>query len=71
MDPSTAKSQSGWIISYANCPVIWCSKLQTQVALSTTEAEYIALSWALHDVIPVMSLLSEMRHHFGTARYVM
>ena len=62
-DPSTAKSRSGWFISYANCPVIWCSKLQTQVALSTTEAEYIALSQALRDVIPVMSLLGEMREH--------
>ncbi|KAL7474003.1 hypothetical protein ACHAW6_000506, partial [Cyclotella cf. meneghiniana] len=60
-DPSTAKSRSGWFILYANCPVIWCSKLQSQVALSTTEAEYIALSQALCDVIPVMSLLSEMR----------
>ncbi|KAL7475408.1 hypothetical protein ACHAW6_001324 [Cyclotella cf. meneghiniana] len=60
-DPSTAKSRSGWFILYANCPVIWCSKLQSQVAMSTTEAEYIALSQALRDVIPVMSLLSEMR----------
>ncbi|KAL7484860.1 hypothetical protein ACHAW6_010466, partial [Cyclotella cf. meneghiniana] len=33
-DPSTAKSRSGWFILYANCPVIWCSKLQSPVALS-------------------------------------
>ena len=37
------------------------SKLQSQVALSTTEAEYIAMSQALRDVIPVMNLLQEMR----------
>ena len=61
LDPSTAKSRSGWFILYANCPVIWCSKLQSQVALSTTEAEYIALSQALRDVIPIMALLHEMR----------
>jgi hypothetical protein len=30
-------------------------------ALSTTEAEYIAMSQALRDVIPVMNLLQEMR----------
>jgi hypothetical protein len=41
-DPSTAKSQSGWIVFYTGCPVIWANKLQRQVALSTTEAEYIA-----------------------------
>jgi hypothetical protein len=28
-DPSTAKSQSGWIIFYAGCPVSWASKLQS------------------------------------------
>jgi hypothetical protein len=31
------------------------------LALSTTEAEYIALSTSLRDVIPIMELLSEMR----------
>ena len=60
-DPSTAKSRSGWIIFYAGCPIIWASKLQSQVALSTTEAEYIAMSMALCDIIPIMELLREMR----------
>ena len=60
-DPSTAKSRSGWAIFYAKCPIIWASKLQSQVALSTTEAKYIAMSMALRDVIPVMELLEEMR----------
>jgi hypothetical protein len=61
VDHSTAKSQSGWIIFYAGCPISWASKLQSQVALSTTEAKYIAMSQSLRDVIPVMSLLQEMR----------
>ena len=60
-DPSTAKSRSGWVVFYAKCPIIWASKLQSQVALSTTEAEYIAMSMALRDVIPIMELLQEMR----------
>ena len=46
---------------YAGCPVCWASKLQSQVALSTTEAEYIAMSQALRNVIPVMNLIQEMR----------
>ena len=61
MDPSTSKSRSGWIIFYAGCPVSWASKLQSQVALSTTEAEYIAMSQSLRNVIPIMGLLQEMR----------
>ena len=59
-DPSTAKSRSGWVVFYARCPIIFASRLQSQVALSTTEAEYIALSTALRDVIPIMELFGEM-----------
>jgi hypothetical protein len=29
---------------FAGCLLVWVSKLQTEVALSTMEAEYIALS---------------------------
>ncbi len=47
----------------AGCPIIWASKLQTQTALSTTEAEYIAMSMSLHDVIPIMELIKEIEEH--------
>jgi len=47
LDPATSKSRSGWIIFFAGCPSIWASKLQSQVALFTTEAKYIALSMSL------------------------
>ena len=61
VDPSTAKSQSEWIIFYAGCPISRASKHQLQVALSTTEAKYIAMSQSLRDIIQVMNLLQEMR----------
>jgi hypothetical protein len=61
VDPSISKSQSGWIVFYAGCPVCWASKLQSQVALSTTKAEYVAMSQSLRDVIPVMNLIQEMQ----------
>jgi hypothetical protein len=61
VDPSTAKSLSKWIIFYAGCPFSWASKLQSQVALSTTDAKYITMSQSLHDLIPVMNLLQEIR----------
>ncbi len=62
VDPATAKSRSGWYVFYAGIPIIWASKLQTQIALSTTEAEYIALSCALRDVIPIMQLVNEVKN---------
>ena len=45
----------------AGCPIVWVSKLQTEVALSTTEAEYIALTQAMRDLIPLLGLLEELR----------
>ena len=60
-DASTAKSRTGYIILYAGCPIVWQSKLQTQCALSTTEAEYISLSQSLRTVIPIINLIEEMK----------
>jgi hypothetical protein len=37
----------------------WASKMQTEIALSSTEAEYIALSQAMREVIPIIWLLQE------------
>ena len=60
-EPSSVMSRTGYVIFYANCPIIWSSKLQTEIALSTTESEYIALSQSLRDVIPLISLLKELQ----------
>ena len=60
-DRDTARSRHGYVISYANCPLLWKSQLQTEIALSTTESEYTGLSFALRDAIPLMELLKEMK----------
>ena len=46
---------------YAGCPVLWASKMQTEVTLSTTEAEYVALSGALKQTIWLMNIIREMK----------
>ena len=58
-DATTAHSRTGFIVTYRNCPILWGSKLQTEKALSTTEAEYIALSEALRQVIPMLEMTKE------------
>ena len=63
-DPSSVLSRTGYVISYRRCPLIWSSKLQTEIALSTTEAEYIALSQSLREIIPLMGMLKEIKEHF-------
>ena len=55
----TARSRTGYVVTFGDCPVIWASRLQTEIALSTTEAEYIALSAALREVIPIIDLCHE------------
>jgi hypothetical protein len=49
---------------YANCPILSVSRLQTEIALSTAEAEYIALSQSLRDIIPLITLLKEINKVF-------
>ena len=60
-DSSTARSRHGFVVKYCGCPLFWGSQLQTEIALSSTEAEYIGLSKALREVIPIMNLLKEMK----------
>ena len=60
-DPAGALSRTGYVIMYAGCPLVWGSKMQSLVALSTTEAEIIALSTALREVIHLQNLLEELR----------
>ena len=63
LDPRACLSRTGYIIFYANCPIIWHSKLQSTISLSTTEAEYVALSTAMRDIIYFMNLMNEILLH--------
>ena len=57
--PESVLSRTGFVIMYAGCPITWGSKLQTEISLSTTESEYIALSSAMREVIPFLGLMKE------------
>ena len=59
-DPTSVLSRTGYLFTYAGCPITWLSKLQTEISLSTTESEYIALSHSLREAIPLMTLLKEL-----------
>ena len=53
-------SRTEYVIRYASCPLLWCSKLQTEISLSTAGAEYIALSQVMREVIPLMYVLKDI-----------
>ena len=59
-DLDNRKSRSGYVILCNNSVFIWSSKLQVCVALSSTEAEYIALSNAIRDIVWSRNMVNEL-----------
>lgn len=53
-------SRTGFVITFCNCPVTWSSKLQTEIVLSTMMSEYIALSTATHELLPLRLFLKDI-----------
>jgi len=58
--PTCVKSRTGYIISVGGCYIMCKSQLQSTIALSTSEAEYGALSQAMRAIIPVRETLLEI-----------
>lgn len=56
-DPSCVKSRSGFVIFVGGCPIFWGSKLQTEIATSTMESEYIALRESMKHLIVIKRLI--------------
>jgi hypothetical protein len=58
-DTTTRRSTSGSIFKM-NRIIAWCSQRQKSVALSTTEAEYIAMSQAVQELTWLTLLISDL-----------
>ena len=59
-DPLSSYSRTGYYITYAGYPLMWTCKMQILIALSITEAKYIALLSTLIEVIGIIHLLEEL-----------
>ncbi len=59
-DPVCAKSCTGFIITFVECPVFWQSKLQTETDLSTMEAKIIALSACCRELFPIIDMVCSL-----------
>jgi len=59
-DPTSVRSRTGFVITLGGNPVIWQSKLQTEIALSTMASEYIALSTAMRSLIHLWNVHQEV-----------
>jgi hypothetical protein len=63
-DPACVKSRTGYVIEVMGCPVLWVSKLQTEIATSTMEAEYSALSMSMRAAIPLLETAKSVSQGF-------
>jgi hypothetical protein len=63
-DIGTAKSTSAFCFFLALCLISWKSKLQSIIAQSTTEAEYIAINSAVKEAVYIKLLLTELGYYF-------
>jgi len=53
-------STTGYVFTLSQVPVSWRSILQSTVALSTTEAEYMAMMEAMKELIWLQGLLDDL-----------
>ncbi len=59
-DVDTRRSTSGYLITFAGGAVAWQSKLQKCVALSTTEAEFIAATESCKELLWLRKYIEEL-----------
>jgi hypothetical protein len=59
-NPDNSRSTSGYILKIGTGAISWSSKLQTIVALSTTEAEYVAACFGGKEIMWLCNLLTEL-----------
>ncbi|CEP01147.1 unnamed protein product (mitochondrion) [Plasmodiophora brassicae] len=62
--PDTGRSTTGYMIKFGECMITWKSVLQKTVALSTTEAEYMALCSGVRELLWVKQVCEFLQVKF-------
>lgn len=65
------KSYSGFVIKMSNGAVAWEAKKQPTVALSSTEAEYMALAIAAKELLHLDNLITELNIEWLVYYYIL
>lgn len=65
-DPDTRRSTTGFVFIFGSGAISWSSQLQKCVTLSSTEAEYVASSQAVRDLVWIRQLVSDLEVSFGS-----
>ena len=67
-DKDNRRSTTGYVFTVGGTAVSWVSKIQSVVALSTAEAEYVAATEASKEMIWLQRFMGELgkEHDMGT-----
>ncbi|KAI1001633.1 Retrovirus-related Pol polyprotein from transposon [Podosphaera aphanis] len=68
-DPHTRRSTSGYVLRLGEATISWNSKQQRSVALSTTEAEYMAMPLAARQIAWTKCGLEQLHQNYDTLLY--
>jgi len=60
LNEENARSTSGYVVTMFGDPVAWKTQLQRQVALSSAESEYVAMSQACKEIISIQALATRL-----------
>jgi hypothetical protein len=67
-DVDTRRSKTAYVVTVAGGPVVWQTKSQKSIALSSCEAELYALAEALKEILWIRHLLTEMQIPFDVPK---
>jgi transposase InsO family protein len=61
-DLQDRRSTTGYVFMFNNAPISWCCRRQSTVALSSTEAEYMALADATQEALWILKLMKDLEY---------
>ena len=64
-DPICARSRTVFVVTFSNCNLLWLSKPQRDISLSTMHSEYVTLSHSFRDLITLKIIIKEVIDNLG------
>ena len=59
------RSRTGFVVKFSNCTLLWMSKINTEIALSTLHSRYVALSHYIRSLITLKILIKDVIENLG------
>ena len=60
VSPVCTRNSTGFVITVADCPVVWHLKYQTDKSWTMMQAEVIAMATHCHELLPVIDIMKKL-----------